>query len=129
MRGSYHRLLVGLLLRKLAEKSVSQDSLGVAAEMHQTTISGILKGDKGTFDLDEASAMLDLIGSSLKLFVDDPEHVVTIQQPQRPKVLRQLDQILLGLKEPDQRIFLGLARGVRDSRRTGDRLKRRPVSD
>jgi hypothetical protein len=111
LRGDYHRRLRGVLLEALARQAITQESLGVAVQMHQTTIGGILKKDEGTLDLDEADAALRHIGSSLRDFISDPMNVVAPPVPS--KTVLQLASTLAGLEDDDLRIVLGVARSVR----------------
>lgn len=63
VRGDFHKRLVALLNARLKDGAFTQESLAKRVAMHQTTVSGILKKDKGTFDLDEAAAALDHAGA------------------------------------------------------------------
>lgn len=107
VRGPYHRWLVSLLLEKIARKEgVTQESLGSVVEMHQTTISGILKNDAGTFDLDEAEAMLRHVGSSLRDFVSDPERVPTTRPKTLPPQVRKIVTLLQGVTDTNELRFV-----------------------
>src|SRR5436190_19611366 len=95
MRGEIHRRLVSLLKKKIADGACTQESLARATGMHQTTISGILKKDKGTFDLDEAAAALAHVGIAFGDFA---------KQAPSPKsgALTVYDSIVTGLKKRDE---------------------------
>ena len=69
MRGELHQRLITLLRDQKASGAFTQESLAKAVHMHQTTVSGILHKNAGTFDLDEAAAALQHIGSSLDAFI------------------------------------------------------------
>jgi len=112
MRGNYHRKLIAWINAEMKRQEVTQDSLaaGIVAaggKMHQTTFGGILK-DKGTFDLDEAEAVLRLLGSSLQAFLNDPANAVTV--PDLDAKVRRLMTLgefvslvnALGPSSPDQ---------------------------
>lgn len=123
VRGEYHRRLRSVLLEALARQAITQESLGAAVQMHQTTVGGILKKDEGTFDLDEADAALRHIGSSLRDFATDPVSVVA-PTPPVSKAATQLAAALTGLDDEDLRIVLGVARSVRARARAEKRLGR-----
>lgn len=63
VRGEFHKRLVTLLDERLRAGVCTQDSLAVRVGMHQTTVSGIIRRNAGTFDLDEAAAALDHVGA------------------------------------------------------------------
>jgi hypothetical protein len=69
VRGELHQRLVAALAAALRSGTVTQESLAKAVDMHQTTVSGIIKRNAGTLDLDEAAAALRHIGSSLPDFL------------------------------------------------------------
>lgn len=90
-RGPLHQRLIALLNAKIDEGvGITQDSLARDVGMHQTTMGGILKFDKGTLDLDEASAALAHIGSSLDEFLRDapPRELTTSERMARRLVER-----------------------------------------
>lgn len=125
MRGSYHRLLIGVLLREMARQSVTQESMAAAVKMHQTTVGDILRQDAGTFDLDEADALLRNIGSSLVFFTADPAHAVTPPPERRSKIASQLHDLLLKLNDEQLVVVLGTARSVRSAHGAKTQSKRR----
>lgn len=129
VRGDYHRFLVALLLRKIAEGACTQESLAGATGMHQTTISGILKRGAGTLDLDEAAAALDHIGGSLREFIADPEHMPTTKLPVLPRRLAKLLQIVDVFDEKELAIVMATARSVRARHDADKRSARRRVAD
>lgn len=63
VRGELHKRLVTLLDARLRDGVCTQESLATRLEMHQTTVSGIIRRNAGTFDLDEAAAALDHVGA------------------------------------------------------------------
>ncbi len=69
MRGDLHQRLVVTLSAALRSGAVTQESLAKAVRLHQTTVSGIIKRNAGTLDLDAADAALRHIGSSLADFL------------------------------------------------------------
>lgn len=119
VRGAYHRQLVALLLEKIAEGAATQESLADATRMHQTTISGILKRDAGTFDLDEANAALNHVGGSLRSFVLDPAQRPAGRPPIPPEVAK-LARLLKGVEAEGLKAVLATARAVRTASRRKD---------
>lgn len=91
VRGEYHERLAQWLRERIDTGQYTQESVAAAAEMHQTTLGGII-GPKarGTLDLDEAEAVLRHTGWSLKGFVT--RHAPKV----RPTTV--YDEIVLGLK-------------------------------
>lgn len=69
VRGPLHQRLITLLNEQIVRGVCTQESLAGAVKLHQTTVSGILKRNAGTFDLDEAAAALDHVGSNLRDFL------------------------------------------------------------
>ena len=77
-RGELHQRLISLLNEQIDVGACTQESIGSATGKKQATVSGILKRNKGTFDLDEAAAALEHVGSSLRDFVAGvPPRVLT----------------------------------------------------
>jgi len=113
VRGPYHRLLVRWILEELARQDVTQDSLGAVVDMHQTTIGGILRKDKGTFDLDEADLALRHLGSSLKAFIADPANAVVRPPASVSAVAAELKETLRGLTDAQLQVILDVAKAVR----------------
>lgn len=139
MRGDYHQRLIAWLLAEMARQGVTQESLASGIRMHQTTVGGILKKNKGTFDLDEAHALLVLLGSSLPAFVADPAHAQTV--PDLDAKVRRLMTLpsfvslvdALAVLSPDQQEellspFAALVRGPRPKRSGGSSNDRRQSS-
>jgi predicted transcriptional regulator len=69
VRGELHQRLVAAVAAALRSGTVTQESLAKAVGMHQTTVSGIIRRNAGTLDLDEADAALRHIGSSMADFL------------------------------------------------------------
>jgi predicted XRE-type DNA-binding protein len=68
MRGPLHERLIALLKQCITRGDCTQESVARAAGVHQTTVSGVLQRNAGTFDLDAADAVLRHVGSSLAEF-------------------------------------------------------------
>lgn len=119
VRGEYHRLLVGYLREKLAERAVKQEALAAATQMHQTSVGKIInQTGGGTFDLDEADAALRETGSDLRAFVNDPARRVAPRAQTLPPLLQQIVQTLRGVEDEDGlAAVLAAAKGVRAAAR------------
>jgi hypothetical protein len=68
MRGPLHERLIALLKDCINRGDCTQESVARSAGVHQTTVSGVLQRNAGTFDLDAADAVLRHVGSSLAEF-------------------------------------------------------------
>jgi hypothetical protein len=101
VRGEFHNRLVATIRDRIGD-GITQESLAKHVKMHQTTVSGILKRDAGTFDLDEASAALEHVGAgSLADFVagvpPPPVHLATRLAAallERPKLMQLVEDLL-----------------------------------
>lgn len=102
VRGEFHKRLVKLLADRIAAGVCTQESLAKRVGMHQTTVSGILRRDAGTFDLDEAAAALDHVGAgSLATFLagvppadPTPATRLAARLVERPELLQLLEDLL-----------------------------------
>lgn len=131
VRGPFHHKLIAFLLERMAaDRGITQESLADAVDMHQTTVSGILKKGKGTFDMDEADAVLRHVGSSLKTFLTDAAHVPAPKRIERP-LLAQLHRVLIRVPDDGLAVVLATARSVkaRSVRGAGKQSARRHVAD
>jgi hypothetical protein len=135
MRGELHKRLVAEILANInGEEGLTQESLSKAVQMHQTTVSGILKRNAGTFDLDEAAAALEHIGSTLPRFLagEPPRDLTATEMLARALATRPelVDLVIDLLPVPKQKLadVIELARGFGrlSSRRRGGRT---PGSD
>lgn len=131
MRGRYHELLTGVLLEAIARRDgITQDSLASVAGKHQTTVGDILKQGTGTFDLDEADALLRHVGSSLKDFANDPTNVVVPPHAPQTKTQRALASLVRGMEDGQLKIALAIFRSVKKAgARAGKKSGRRHVAD
>jgi hypothetical protein len=91
VRGALHQRLTAVLAAKLRGGDVTQESLAKAVGMHQTTVSGIIKRNAGTLDLDEADAALRHIGSSLDDFLANvpPRELSDVERLARDLAVRK----------------------------------------
>lgn len=129
MRGGYHQALKRLLLTKYAEKAFTQESLALVTGLDQTTVGQYLKpngGKAGTFDLDEAQAALDHIGSSLRDFLADPESIPAPRAPVMSRQMTRLWKAVSGLEESDVAVVVATAQSVRARARRGVKTQSRP---
>lgn len=119
VRGDFHKRLIRLLNERIAGGAFTQESLAKRVEMHQTTVSGILRRNAGTFDLDEAAAALDHAGAgTLASFAEGLPPVpatdavrLTAELETRPE-LRAFVEDLLPVPKPRLDEVLELARGL-----------------
>lgn len=128
VRGAYHQALKRLLLTKYAEKAFTQESLALVTELDQTTVGQYLKpdGKAGTFDLDEAHAALDHIGSSLRDFIVNPALMPARRVPPMSRQLTKLLKAVAGLTESDVAIVVATAQSVRARARRDAKTQSRP---